>query len=184
MKEALTLRGQPVGPHCLNPSACPAHPKSAHCRPCETRARWAAPGYRERVSEKLKAAAAVRVTPPFRDELKARRAALYASAFGVRKAGELLGISPSKVALWRRRLERIEGKTYERVATHHFQRKLTLDQAREIRALIKAGEKFEYIAALYGVHRSTVRRIKNGVRYPILAAEEDRAAWDRLGSAA
>lgn len=150
------------GPHCKAPDACKASPKAIHCKACTTSARWADPAFKQKVGAKLRGKRPS--YPPFRDELKVRRAVLLASAFGLRRAAEMMKVHKTSISRWRRRLEERETKRYERLPPPPP--KLSLAKAREIRALLAAGEKGEYIAAVYGVSIAAVSKIKHGQLYP------------------
>lgn len=47
----------------------------------------------------------------------------------------------------------------------HFNAKLNADKVREIKARLGRGEKIRLIAALFGISRSTVENIKNGLSW-------------------
>lgn len=166
-------------PHCLNRDACKASPKATHCRSCESISRWSRPGMREQVGAKIRAAIAANGRPPFRDEVKARHAVLYAQAFGLKRASEMLGMNEGNLSRWRKRLERLDGKSYQKPETR--QPKLSFEQALEIHRQLADGEKHEYLAALYGVHASAIGRVKRGSLYPAAKQAADLAAWNRLG---
>lgn len=166
--------GKPAGPHCKAPASCPAHPKSTHCKPCDMAARWREPGRREAVGPNISAGIARNGRPPFKDELKVRRAVLYAGAFGLNRAGEMLGLCPKKISHWRCRLEKIDGKAYPRLPA--VQPKLSREKAEEIRAHLCAGEKYEYLAHIYGVSPTTIGRINSGRLYPPTDHLEAKAA--------
>lgn len=172
--------GAPAGPLCRATDACKSSPRAKHCKSCASKARWEDPARLAAMREKMREVIAAKPRPPFKDERRVRSAVLYASAFGLTKASKMLGIRREKISLWRRRIEEIDGVTVGRLAP--APPKLSIEKAREIRQQLAAGEKQEYLAAIYGVSTSTIYRIAQGVLYPEIKREEDIAAWRQVGS--
>lgn len=164
---------------CRAPETCRAKTPGKHCKSCVASARWADPAHRETAGAKISAGIAAKPRKPFKDELRTRRAVLYASAFGLERAGEMLGICPTKISLWRSRLERIEGKIYPRLTRTP---KLDLEKARDICAQLAAGEKLEYLAHVYGVGITTISKVGRGLLYPEAKRQHDIATWNALGN--
>ena len=169
------------GPHCKAPTACKASRKATHCQSCESSRRMLDPARRAAVREvALRVLVANR--SPFRgDEVRARRAVLLASAFGLAKAARMIGTHPSNIIRWRNKIERLNGKPIERLPR---ETRLTEAKAVEILRMVRAGEKHTYIAALFEVHPASVSRINRGLMYPQAREILDLETWNKIGAAA
>lgn len=168
------------GPHCKAPTACKASRDASHCQSCESTRRLLDPRRRAALIE-AGTRALQQPRAPFKDEVRARRAVLLASAFGLSKAADMMGVHPSNIIRWRNKIERLNGKPIERLPR---QTKLTEAKAIEILRMIRAGEKATYVAAAFDADPSTVSRIKRGLMYPRARQILDQEAWNQIGAAA
>ncbi|HEX5264426.1 MAG TPA: hypothetical protein VFW13_12915 [Phenylobacterium sp.] len=94
-------------------------------------------------------------TPRAQKLVRARQAELYVQALGIKGACAAMGLGPWQIWSLRRWLA---GAPIPHSRAGKFKPKLTDTQRDEIRAA-RGREKIPYLAALYGVHDCTIKRV-------------------------
>lgn len=105
---------------------------------------------------------------PFHDYPRARNAVLLASAFGLKRASKITGISKGQLSTWRKRLEALTGERFPRLPTsgNTGHGKLSQEQVRKIRERSAAGVSSGVLGRIYKVHPQTIVAIRKGRLHP------------------